>query len=288
MARDACRLVLMLAILATLATGCASTEQYAQFARAGTVYTAAVDRLLIAAGNTAIDKTSEALLQDDELSNQTRGNYEDLSQKNKDYLKVIFRLRDHARLLARYFSLLDELANSDAPDRAQQAIGGVADALNTSGGLLRKSELVPDKEVFTSVTNISVGFIIRGLLKKELKERKKAIQIELKTQEELLKALNNDIQQNLGQILSRQEERLVIKPLIEARPVANPDGWIARRRKIITTECKLEELKTASDAARKLREAFEALVTGKLSLQRINILLTDLESILAVAETINK
>lgn len=87
--------------------------------------------MLIVVGNTAIDKTSEALLQDDGLSNQTRGSYEMLSIKSKEYLNVISRLRTQAWLLARYFSLLDALVNSDTPDRTQQAIGGAVDGLNS-------------------------------------------------------------------------------------------------------------------------------------------------------------
>lgn len=239
------------------------------------------------AGNMGIDATSERLLQDDALRNQDLRSYQKLSSIDKERLEIISRLRTHAQLLERYFSLLNELATSDAPERAQQAVGGVVDGLNSLGKQLRGSELVPNKDAFTAVTKLAIQFKMRSVLKDELDKHKDTIQVELKTQQELLKVLAKTIQHDLTIINEVREQRLVINPLIATEPISRPDEWVAHRRVILTSEMKMADLSTASDAARKLREAFEDLISGKLDLERVNILLSDLESILVVAEAIN-
>jgi hypothetical protein len=280
--------VAMAGVMAILCVGCASTKPYARFAQAGTTYASAVDRLLETAGNVAIDATSERLLQDDVIKNQDVDSYSRLSNIDRERLAVIGRLRGHTRLLARYFVLLNELSTSEKPESVQQAFGRVVEDLNALGKQLRESELAPNEDAFTSLTELMVGFAIRGSLKEELNKRKDAIQLELKTQEELLKALTDAIQHDLTIINQAQEQRIVIEPLIADTPIGSPDAWIADRRMILISQASVEELANASDAARELRETFEDLVTGKLNLQRLNTLLADLESILAVAEAIDQ
>lgn len=279
--------VVVVAILIAFAAGCASTKQYTRFAQAGTVYTSAVDKLLLVAANTGVDATSWRLLQDDAIKNQDLESYKRLSSIDKERLSIISSLRTHARLLGRYFSLLNELATSDAPERAQQAIGGVVDGLNSLGKQLRGSEIVPNKDTLTTVTKLAIGFKIRSVLKDEFNKHKDTIQVELKTQEELLKALGGTIRHDLTIINETRENRVVIDPLIAIEPISRPDEWVAHRLAVLTSEMQVAELSTAGDAARKLREAFEDLVSGRLDLERVNILLGDLESILVVAEAIN-
>lgn len=280
--------VILLTFFSACMAGCASTTQYAQFAQAGSLYATAVDQLLITAGNTKIDATSESLLQDDALSNQTVDSYEKLSSVDRERLAIIRRLRTHAQLLARYFGLFNELATSDAPQRAQQEVGAVVTSLNTIGQKLRGSDLVANPDVFKAVTQVAVGLKIRGIARKELTERKETIQVELTTQEVLLKALSGSIEKDLKIATQSMEQRLVIQPLIAVAPIAKPDQWVADRRKVLTAQETVAELDTASDAAQRLREAFEDLVQDKLNLQQLNTILADLESLLTIAEAINR
>jgi len=280
--------VAIFSLLVGLVVGCApTTNEYAGFAQAGTTYAVAVDQLLVVAGNTGIDATSERFLQDDALANVSLESYQKLTSVDRERLQIIGRLRAHARLLALYFSLVNQLATSDAPERAQQALGGVVDNLNSIGNQLRGSKIVTNKDAITSVTSLVVGFSIRGMLKDELNKRKDTIQVELNTQEELLKALADAIQHDVSVINQSREQRLIINPLRAEEPISNPDQWVKNRRIILTSQATVEELKTASGAAKKLRLAFDNLVEGKLDLQQINTLLIDLDSILAVAEVIN-
>ena len=268
--------------------GCASTQEYARFAQAGTTYSAAADRLLAAAAQTAVDATSERLLQDDRLSNRDLNSYEALSKIDRDRLQAIGRLRAHARLLSLYFVLLNELATSDAPQQAQQAVDRITTGLNRFGAELRGSPLVTNQDAFAAVTKLAVASVIRASLKDELNKRKDTIQVELKTQEEMLRILSAGIQHDLTIINQSREQRLVIDPLIATTPIARPDEWIANRRMVLISQSNIAELGRASQAAEELRNAFESLVAGKLDLPRVNALLSDLDSILSVAEAIRR
>ena len=279
--------VAILAWMALSFAGCASTQPYAKFAQAGTVYVTAADKLLLAAGNVSIDATSERLLQDDAMQNLDADQYRQLSQVDVERLEIFGRLRTHIRLLGRYFLLLNQLATSEAPDRIEKQIGEVADGLNSLGKQLRESPLITNEKEVTAITGLTMGFAIRGRLKEELNRRKDTIQVEIKTQEEMLRALGRTLQHDLTIINQAREQRWVIVPLISPAPIANPDAWIDRRRTILTSSLRLTELDTAADAARTLRESFENLVGGKLSVESVDTMLTDMEGILAVAESIH-
>jgi len=111
-------------------SGCASAQPYAEFAKAGTAYSGALDKLLVAAGNVQLDKTSETLIS---LHDVSPPKLEDVEKKNKldeDRLKLIGDLRTHARLLAKYFAALADLATTDAPDRAAASTKTAFENLN--------------------------------------------------------------------------------------------------------------------------------------------------------------
>jgi len=244
----------------------------------------------VATINIEIDTTSEKLLQDDDLSNQTQQLYENLSNEDEKLLKIVTQLRQHVQLLSGYFGLLYELATSDAPDRAKKAIGdnssGIIGNLNTIGSQLRGSGLITGAaaDVAAPITKLVVGGIIRGALKDELEERKETIQKELALQEELLQALSDKISHDLTITRETRERRLVIAPLTSPTPISKPEEWIANRRSVLTMKLTADQLKTASNNVRKLRDAFEDLVSGKLTLDRVNSLLADFDALLSIAE----
>ncbi len=283
--------VALLLVLVTFTVGCTkSRKEFANLAQAGTTYAAALDNLLLATGIIAIDTNSERLLQDDALSNQSIEQYRSISDEDEKLLKTIKQLRQHVQLLSRYFGLLYELAISDAPERAQKAIGnettGVIGNLNKVGNQIRGSGLIAGgaAEAVSPITGVIVGGIIRKALKDELNARKDTIQKELLLQEQLLKVLSERITADLTIAQKTREQRLVIDPLISPTSIAKPDDWITSRRSVLTMKLTAEQLKTASENVKKLREAFEDLASGKLTLDRVNSLLTDFDALLSVAE----
>jgi len=269
-------------------TDCASTRQYSRFAHVGSIYTAVLDRVLVVAGKVEIDANSERLLQDDALSNRSLADYRAVSKVDVDNLKTISVLRAHGRLLGRYFSLLNDLATSDAPDRTKAAIDGTVVNLNQLGATLRGSELMANAEAPGTAAKLVVAFGIHVVLREELGRRKETIEEELKTQEVLLPALAKAIETDVRMVNDLREERWVIEPLIAKAPISNPDEWVTRRRTVLTAEGTVGELRSAAGAARELRESFEDLVRGTLTLDRLNDVLTDLEATLALIEVVNR
>lgn len=281
------RIVIIVAVLAIFASGCRSTQEYERLAKAGSAYSTAVDELLEARGNIRIDNTSEELLHlDRQRPPVSSEDYRELSINDQNQLVILERIQTHNQLLSRYFFLLGQVGNSKAPEDAQAAIGDIV----TNLGIVSKQlqPLVENQEAVGSVTRLVVSGKIRGILRDELEKRKDTIQAELILQHELLDLLADQIEDNLKNIQKRREERLVIKPLIDDKPVTEQDAWVANRREVLTMETTVKELRAASDAADEFRGVFEDFVSGKLTVTRINIFLTDIQSFLGVIEALKK
>jgi hypothetical protein len=246
--------------------------------------------LLVRCAEIDIDANSELLLSLDSKSNLTPNRYIAQRDAEVEKLKVINRLRAHTKLLAHYFELLIELSTSKAPQETATAIENTVKNINELGTELRGSSLLDNnaKTLIDNVTKLIVTAKIRKALDDELKARNETIRAELTTQEELLKALANDITQNLKIENVTRERRLVIDPLVAPAPIppGQIDPWKANRKTAITASATVDDLKNASQAVGKLKEAYEALLSGKLDIARINDALDDFDSIISTAESL--
>lgn len=285
------RLIAVFVLALALSAGCHSVKQYAGFADIGTTYTTALDTLLSVTVDIEIDTTSERLLQDDALSNLTLQQYQNLSSGDERLMKDVAALRAHVRLLGQYFAMLGELAGSGAPDQAKAIIGnaetGIVAGINKVSTELRGSDLLKGglaNQAGTG-TKFVVNAIIQQELRVELEQRKELINNELLLQEALLKSLADRITHDLAITQQAREQRLVIDPLREEKPIApaSADRWIANRRKVLKMKLTSDELNAASANVHELRQAFEALVTGGLTLDRIFSLRGGFNALLASA-----
>lgn len=278
--------------LIVFAAGCGrSAQDHARFAQAGSTYAAALDDLLGVAGDVAIDAHSVRLLQLRSVGPISDSDVKQFAVEDKQRLEAIGRLRAHARLLGDYFGELNDLATSDAPKQTSDAIEGTAKALGDVGNELRDPNLTKigvDHSKFAIVTDFLVTTAIRGRLNTELKARQATIRQELKTQEVLLKALGDEIAQEVQISANVQEDLLVNTPLKAGVPSSQYDAWIATRRAVLHAPGTVKELSVASNDVRKLREAFEDLLQNKLNRQRIDSIITDFSSLLSVAEALRK
>lgn len=286
MHRNFRKTVAIAAVIATLASGCRSTDEYKKLADAGNKYTHAVNELLTAAGNIKLEATSEQILRDDIDSNQSARDYNERSDLDKERLKILNDLRSHNLLLRDYFSKLYELANADAPDEAKAEIEGIANNLNTMGQKLRGSNLINKPSVFSPIASLVVTSQIRGALREELEKRSPAIMLQLTLQQEMLDELGSSIEHDMNTIKSAQEQRLIVRPLTHTDPISNENEWIQTRRTILTMDRKIAELKAANAALGEFKEVFQAFVEGKLSIQRLNSVLKDIDSFLAQIESV--
>jgi hypothetical protein len=269
-----------------ISTGCATTQEYAGFAQAGSSYAAAVDRLLVASRDTAIDATSNKMLQNDAIANTTLEQYKTQSEPDLLRLEVIEGLRLHADLLGKYFRTMSKLTGSTAPADIKASLDGTVDGLNSVGKQLRGAPLLSAdaKSAIGAIGQLAVAAKIRGSLRDELQRREATLRQELVLQEHLLNALAEAIAQDLKITAQAREQRLVIQPLIQPTAIPAPDPWIASRRTVMLTNPEIAELQSASRAAADMRETFEDLIAGRLSMARLLGVIADLDGIISIAE----
>ncbi|QLE41337.1 hypothetical protein FD723_13410 [Nostoc sp. C052] len=279
-----CKVVAMFVVTATLATGCRSTEEYKKIAEAGNKYAEAVDQLLIAAGDIRIEASSEKFLRNDRVTNLNVADYNKVSQVDDRRIEILGKIRKHNHLLQAYFAKLFELADSQAPQQASTEIEGITSNLNKIGKELQGSDLITDPSVFAGVTNVIVGSQLRGALREELEKRNKTIVLELTIQKELLQALSQSIEQDMALIKIAQEERLVIRPLIQEELISDNKEWIEFRKDVLTMQRRSNELKEASEALEEFKNVFQNFIEGKLTIQRVNGFLREIDSFLAIVE----
>ncbi len=284
------RSVIIIPIAALLLGGCANPQrsEYATFAQAGSEYAKAVDKLLVVAGQAQVDSSSWIFVSNkNTFGVVSEKSYNDLTDQDKKRLQIIRDLQIHTRLLGKYFDQLNYLAISDAPERTKNSIEGLITSM---------TELVPQlnasyPEVFNALPQISdmaVDMKIRGELREELNVRQNVIRRQLVIQERLLKRLRADITKALTDEASIKEDLFVKGPLLDKKPLVKMEEWVAKRHEVIyLLPITVAELESAGEAAEKMKEAFEILLSGKDAMSRINSLVKDIESILAIADAVN-
>ncbi len=267
----------------------ASLREYEKFAKAGQEYAAALDTLLVASGNYAVDANSETLLRNRlEDVKKRQEYYMNFTKKDKDWLILIGRMRQHTDLLQRYFIALENLATSDAPTQAQEVTEDIFTQLNNVSTDIRGNSVFSKKtgSVLSEIPKIILSNKIKGALRKELEQRKETIYRELAIQESVLKLLTIELTEDLKNIQNNQEDRLLFTPYTAADPISDPDAWIERRRDILTMTLSIEALNNASESAKDFKEAFKLLLEDKFTIARANELLSDINSLVNVAEEI--
>jgi len=256
-------------------------SEFMAFAQAGSGYAVAVDKLLVAAGAAQVDSTSWTLIVEKQTTAMDEKTYAKRSRQDLCRLEQIARLRQQAQLLGRYFGLLESLATSDAPDRTKTAIEGVV------AGLAKlKNELPAAATALPDVGRVVVDLKIRAALREELHSRQEIIREHLRIQEQLLKELADQVKHALEISKDSQEQTLILDPIVSSKGLRSPENWVSTRRRILLTPLTIAELEAASHSAAKLREAFEGLITGEVTAGRMNAVLTDIEGLLSIAETI--
>jgi hypothetical protein len=279
MTRNFHKTFVVVAIIATFASGCRSTDEYKKFAQAGNNFAEATNSLLIDAEKITIDTTSETILSvrktsrefqpSDEDAKNFVDNYTKLSEQDKKRLEIIKELRRHNQFLQAYFNKLIELAGSDSPDRSKAAVESIANNLQNSGSkLVGLSPIKIDR--LPSVTKIVLDARIRGALREELEKRKFTIYQEITLQEKVLKQISDSVETDIQKLRNLQESRLVLKPLTQSAEV-NDDQWIATRYQVLTREAEVvTKIKDTSDKLTKFKEIFIASIEGDLSSKRLD------------------
>lgn len=291
MTRDFHKTFVVVAIIATFASGCRSTDEYKKFAEAGNNFAEATNSLLEDAEKITINTTSERLLNDRRTSGEFQLNdaaakkfvsrYTELSEEDKNRLELIKELRRHNQFLQAYFNKLTDLAGSDSPDRSKAAVESIANNLQNSGSkLVSLSPIKIDR--LPSVTKIVLDARIRGALREELEKRKFTIYQEITFQEKVLKQISDSVEKDIKTLRDLQEYRLVLKPLTQLEDI-NDDTWIKKRYEVLTQDAEVvTKIKDASDKLTKFKEIFIASIEGDLTSKRLDNFIQETNSFSAL------
>ena len=272
--------IIISTIIIVFISGCRSNDDYNKLGMAGAKYIDAVNLLLEEAADTRINLSSEQILANDRgITSISDDEYKKFSRLDRDRIKSLNRIISHNLLLKRYFSLLQELANSDAPQKAQVEIEQVSKNLVQLGRIVNSSTTsTTTSSSLGSGVNFIVKLQVREALKQELEKRGSLISNELKIQEEALRGISKIFQREKKELAQFQEERLVIRLITATTPIGNEDGWIAIRKKVITTNIMSEKFDNASLALGNFRNIFESFLEGKSDIASINNFLVEVES----------
>lgn len=274
-------------LLASWTAGCATTveQQHHTLATAGSAYAAAVEQLLVADAELHVDASSERLLQNDVLANLTAAQYERAAEDDRRIVGTLADLRRHVRLTRRYFVQLDELGADRTATRVDDSLARIATELRRLGTGLEDSPLLDasGRKALGALGTVAVAAGVRGALARELHARGEAIRRELALQQALLASLGRAIEANLATVTQAQEYRLVRAPLLAEKPISNADRWVTRRRDVLMAHATAGELTAAAEAAGSLRQAFEALIRGRLTAERLEVIGLELQALLDVA-----
>jgi hypothetical protein len=124
-------------------------------------------------------------------------------------------------------------------------------------------------------------------LKEELEKRHKTILKELTIQQEMLNFLSESLQNDVEMIQSAREQRLIVEPLTSSSDIQSQNQWIEDRKNILTMDRRVEELKNAGEALGEFKTAYQEAVVGEMNTARLNHLLRDIDTFLALIENTN-
>lgn len=274
----------LVTLVTIVSTGCRDRKQYEDLANAGNTYTLAVDKLLIKARELQIESSSEMILLDDRISNQTPQQYRKISEKDREILAAINGIRSHNQLLQKYFFKLNELATSKAPEQTKTEIDKIANNLDRVSKNLSKTIFYPNRNILQGIGNLIISSKIKGSLREELEKRDRIILAELTIQQEMLRKLSEFMEFRVEVRRNAKEQRFVIRPLIKQDNIANEDNWIAKRKDIFAIDNRVEDLKSASEALKNFKDIFKDTIEDKITTIRLNNALRDIDTFLALLE----
>ena len=277
-----------------LAWGCASASggHVKEVASSGVAYGTALDSLLTATEETAVDASSARALSEgrgvkteavrtrilegqDKLTATTVGDLE--------------KLRAHARLLKRYFQALADLADRAADESAAKAVAASAEALEAVGKELGASSALSSGQ--KDALGKATAFVVQGVrelaVARELSARASVIDLQLRIHQELLLALRDKLKADAGSVFEIGYARDIRIPF-ETDQIGSARDWISLRRTYLLMDRKIEALERASDAASRLRAAWKAYIENRIDAAALADALKQADSAVALAESVKK
>ncbi|MEI8078832.1 MAG: hypothetical protein WCH61_04285 [bacterium] len=265
------RSLVLVPVLAGAGAGCVSSVDTAAVTAAGGAYATAMNRLMLATGRVAVDTSSERLLQEELPASQPLEEYQRLAAADARRLDLLERLRDHNRLLGRYFALLGELTEAPEAVAIRERLQGISQALNeTTAELRARPEFSPGEP---GPSPAARTLVLGGRRPDdELRRDAPRLRSAFRTQDVLLSGLVTGVRRDFEVIRQAQEQRLVIAPLLSQDAVKNPEPWTMARRELLLLAVTIRELEKAQLLADRLTVDVDALLEagcGTADLRRL-------------------
>ena len=278
--------------------GCATAPpaQTARFAQAGNHYAATLDALLIVARDTAIDKDSAELIDQNSFADRKATGFVEqetrrLVRQDEQLGRRIAVFRDiarHVRVLKRYFTGLHALAISEEAAQTFQALKTTAGNLDALTRQLQAQDSFQLPQEAVDRVGTVVRYVIaqqqRAALRTALKRDAPLLRSALQVHRELLAVIAKDLGHDIAVLQQRERQRMLEIPFTAKKPLlesaSKSTRWMRERKRILLADAAVAELASAQDAAEELQELLRALVEGESGLAaRIDGLLVELESI---------
>jgi hypothetical protein len=279
-----------------LLSGCVSrVSQFKDFGEAGGLYADTMDKFLRESGAVSIDASSAYFI--NHRSNLIIGDddgavkaFEDNTKLLKERLRILNDIADHNQLLKSYFKALTNLAGSNAGTEIAAGTKGIVDELSKLNRRISKATLGEDPigSLVGPLTELAVASFQQAALEKELKKNAKTIERELALQVAAMKAVAA-IWKSDQEIIAQGNLKNNTEQFFKVND-ALPKNWATDRKAVLTASTSAELANSASEAANKLKTAFEKLVSkgDKASIEDIPLLVNDLNKVLDMIELVKK
>ncbi|CAK8711463.1 MAG: hypothetical protein CDV28_1187 [Candidatus Electronema aureum] len=278
-----------------LLSGCASrVSQFKTFGETGAKYVDTMNKLLGASGEVSIDASSALLI--NQRSNAIIGDagkaYEELKESDKlmdNRLQILNDIAEHNQQLKLYFKALAGLAGSNAGTEIATGTKSIVDELSKLNPKISKATLgeAPIGSLVGPATELVVASFQQAALERELKTNAKTIERELALQVAAMQAVAT-IWKSDQKIIIAGNKKINQEQFLKDN--ALPRNWAANRKAVLTASTSAELADSASEAARKLKEAFEILVSkgDKEKVENIPLIVNDLNKVLDLIELVKK
>lgn len=279
-------------VLSISVSGCATRQEFQQFAKVGGSYANTIPPLLNAGCKSQVDNSSWQLIIDREDAGGkiTENSLNKLDVLDKKRCTILGRLSNHSAMLGEYFRIMNQLSSSEIGGEIGAEVDMIFGQVNAIGTQLRGEPLFANFPALQNVVEVIVNQRISAALRDELNKRKNTLREEFQTQEVLLEKLAQQMTNTIQLTQNLKYQKYVQEPLVDGTTLRE-DKLVAVRNAQLTRSRTIEGLKSASDAAKKARETFEQLISGKVSgevmIARINALNADIEILRATVITLS-
>jgi hypothetical protein len=216
-----------------------------------------------------------------------------LTEANADLREILQSMdgiKANARLIKEFFVTLRALATSDADVAVGESltglvgqIDGLAGQLSKEGGFIKSQG---EKDAIERILKTGASFAVKAAqnaaVQDVLERYGAAVKKALAVQEAYVAALRQWVEADGTSLLRLKEKEAVIDPYAGSGSL--PSDWPARRLAALRATADLAAIAEAETAARRVKQAFDALAEDRLDIGYVQAIVEQLGKIVSVAE----